>query len=674
MAGEPRTIPTSCVLDCPDTCSLDVTVQDDAIVSIGAGDGNPLTAGFICSKVRRFGRRVEHEARLLHPLRRTGAKGSGTFERISWDDALSEIVARFASIRDEHGGESILPYHYGGSNGFLSDELVDHAFFARLGASRLGKTICAAPTSAVAAGMYGKMPGVAFRDYAEAKVILIWGANPRASNIHLVPHLHEAKRRGAFIAAIDPVRQLSSDLVDLHLPVFPGADLPLALGMIHHWNETDALDRELLSSRASGLDRLLAAARDWPLEDAARAARVDPGSVRELCDRMAASSPTVVRCGWGLERNRNGGHAVAAVLAMPALLGKFGVRGGGYTLSNSGAGYLKASSIWDRSGWNTRTVNMSELARVLNESELGDGPPIHGLFVYNCNPVATVPDQRGIERGLAREDLFTVVFEQVMTDTACFADIVLPATTFLEHHDIKRSYGNYVVAATQPVIEARGEARPNAAVFQELGRRFGFEDDVFAWSEEELRSRVIDAIRAGGEPVDPEPLHRGRAHVYEDAFEGSTPVQLDSVSPTTPDGRIDLAPSCLGDEPYRYRPIVDERYPLALVTPATGKTVTSTLGEFNLESLTLTIHPDDAAPRGVASGDAVRVVNGLGEVHCRARVDEVVAPGVVHLPKGAWRKSSLNGAVSTALTPAHVNEVAGGACFNDARVEVELLD
>jgi anaerobic selenocysteine-containing dehydrogenase len=480
--------------------------------------------------------------------------------------------------------------------------------------------------------------------------------------------LKQAKRRGAFIAVVDPIRQMSSDLVDLHLPVHPGADLPLALGMIDWWAKAGKLDRELIDAHADGLDPLLEAAASWPVDAAAREARVDPAKLRELAERYAEASPAVIRCGWGLERNRNGGHAVAAVLAMPALLGKFGRRGGGYTLSNSGAGGMDASEIWDTASWRTRVINMTELGRVLNEADALDGPPIRGLFVYNCNPAVTVPDQNGVLRGLAREDLFTVVSEQVMTDTARWADIVLPATTFLEHVDLKRSYGNYVVGATQPVIEPRGEARTNQAVFRALGRAMGFTDDVFGWSEAETLDHVIDAIRLNGHPVSPEPLLAGTSHGYD--FDGqSTPIQLETVFPGG-DGRIHLTPACLGKTPYRYRPVRSADYPLALVSPATSKTVSSTLGEINLLELTVTMHPDDAASRDIANGDRVRVFNELGEVECVARVDARIAAGVVQIPKGAWNKSSLNGRVSTALSPAHVNEVGGGACFNDARVEI----
>lgn len=659
---------TSCVLDCPDTCSLEVSVEDGRITRIDSGPSNPVTEGFICSKVRGFHRRIYHDSRLLHPMRRVGRashRGDGQFERIGWDEAIETIRERFSAIVDEHGAQAILPYHYGGSNGFLTETFLDDLFFSRLGASRLDKTICAAPTTAVAEDMYGSMPGVAFPDYVHAKFILIWGANPKASNIHLVPYLQRAKREGAFVAMIDPMRTMGPDLVDLHIPVFPGADLPLALGMIRHFKERGQLDVGFLSSRAEGLDSLLRAAEAWPIERAAEAARVSPDVIRTLADKYSASEPALLRCGWGVERNRNGGQAVAAILAMPALLGKFGVRGGGYTLSNSGAGKVD----WTRLGpvkWKGRTINMTELSSLLTDEAQPD--PIRGLFVYNCNPVVTVPDQNRLIQGLSDPRLFTVVFDQVMTDTARYAEIILPATTFFEHYDYKGAYGSYVVGGVRPVIKPVAEARSNVRVFLDLGRAMGF-DGLFELEESEIRRRLVDSIRLNGKPVKrADVLDKGETLSYD--FDGDSPVQLVNVQPGGKDGKIQLTPECLGAAPYEYRPVTHPEYPLALISPSSSKLINSTLGEVSLNQLAVRLHPLDASARSLVDGDSVSVVNELGEVHCIARVDEHVRPGVAMMPKGAWMRSSDNGRTSTALTPATTNIVAGGACFNDARVEV----
>jgi anaerobic selenocysteine-containing dehydrogenase len=655
-------------MDCPDTCALEVSVEDGRIERIRGGYDHPNTRGFICSKVAHFARRVYHEDRLIHPLKRRAAKGEGGFVRISWEDAVQEITDRFRDIAEKWGGEAILPYHYGGSNGFYSDGFIDDLYFARLGASRLGVTLCAAPTTVVAEAMYGRMPGVAFEDYPEANFILIWGGNPRASNIHLVPYLQEAKRAGAFIAVVDPVRILSPDLVDLHIPVYPGTDLPVALAMIRWWKDKGKLDDAFLDKHAHGLDTLLQKSDAWSLERAAGEARVDAESIRRLADAYASSSPALLRCGWGLERNRNGGQAVAAVLAQPTLLGKFGVRGGGYTLSNGGAGRVKKSELWNEPSWRTRTINMTELGKALND---GLKPHIRGLFVYNCNPLITVPDQNAVLQGLERDDLFTVVFDQVMTDTARYADIVLPATTFLEHHDVRKAYGSYVVGGVRPVIDPRGESRPNAEVFAELGRSMGFADDPFSWDRQTAVRKLTKAVDLHGKPADAVVLSAGKIQRFD--FPGPSPVQFETVFPSTRGGKVDLAPAILGEEPYRYQPLDSKGRPLALLSPASSKTMNSTFAEWSYLRLHLMLHPSDAIARNIRDGDRIRVFNELGEVVCRARIRESVREGVVVMPKGAWLKASENERTSTALCPARVSEVGGGACFNDARVEVERI-
>jgi anaerobic selenocysteine-containing dehydrogenase len=684
MAAKEITVRTACPMDCPDTCSLDVEVSEGRVRSIGASreGGNPTTAGFICSKVANFGRRVEHETRLLHPLRRTGAKGAGEFERISWHEAIGEIAERFREIVARHGGEAILPYHYGGSNGFLTDGFVDDYFFARLGASRLARTLCAAPTGAVARGMYGKMPGVAFEDFPAARFVLLWGANPKASNIHLAPYLKEARRAGTKIAVVDPLRNFTDAEVDLHLPIYPGTDLPVALAMIGRWNEEERLDEEFLGRHADGMEPLLAAAKDWPLERAAAVARVSAEAIQELGEMYAGASPALLRIGWGLERNRNGGQAVAALMAMPALMGKFGTRGGGYTLSNGGGAKFDAAKLLDAMPWTTREINMTQLGAILEGSldhELH--PPVKALYIYNCNPAATAPDQESVLRGLAREEIFTVVHEQVMTDTAVYADIVLPATTFLEHYDVRRGYGTYVIAGVRPAIAARGEARDNTEVFAALGRAMGWNDVAFQRTTREWVEEISRGIEMRGAPPDAAALAEGGMHYYD--FPGAAPVQFETVFPLTPDGKIHLTPEALGDAPYRYKDAKSrefspgghpsDEYPLALISPATSKMISSTMGEYNYPELRLTINPQDAAARGIADGATVRIFNELGEVVCRALVSDRIREGVVALPKGAWRKSSLNGKTATALCPATIDNVAGGACYNDARVEVSPL-
>ena len=661
MATELRT--TACVMDCPDACALEVSVSDGRVERISPGKGHPDTAGFICTKVSRFDRRLYHEDRLLHPERRSGPKGSGRYTRISWDEAIGEITDRFSAIGREFGPEAILPYSYGGSNGKLSDGLLDSLYFAKLGASRLAKTICAAPTSLVASGMYGKMPGVPFSDYPLARCIVIWGANPKASNIHLVPYLKQAKREGAYVVVVDPTKNFSAQEVDLHVQVMPGADLPLALALIKIWADGGKVDTAFLEQHADGSHVLLEAAEDWTADRAAVASGVPAAIIREFADVYADAQPAVIRCGWGPERNRNGGQAVAAIMAMPALLGKFGVRGGGYTMSNSGV--VEDKPVFEMPPWNTRIVNMTQLGKALTGAI---DPQLRGLFVYNSNPVATTPDQNRIIEGFSREELFTVVLDQVRTDTAALADIVLPATTFLEHWDTRVGYGSNVLLGARPVIPAAGEARSNHDVFAALGRAMGWDDEPFGWDQETSFEKLTMAVSLDGAPADVDRLKSGGVQPVFSA----PPVQLGTVFPRTSDGKIHLAPAALGDSPYAYDPIEDSQHPLALISPSSRKMISSTFGEFNYPELFVDMHADDAATRRIGDGDRVRVFNELGEVRCRARVRGKVRAGVVSMPKGAWRKSSLNGMTSTALTPATINVVGGAACFNDARVEVAL--
>jgi anaerobic selenocysteine-containing dehydrogenase len=657
-------------MDCPDRCSLDVEVRDGQVVSIRGSRVHSLTAGYICTKVSRFGRRLYGPDRVLYPLRRTGPKGSGQFARISWEEAIAEVARRLKAICAESGAEAILPFAYGGSNGMLSHEFVDAHFFRRLGASRLARTLCAASTTAALDALYGKMPGTAFEDYEESRFILIWGANPTHSNIHLVPHLKAARRRGARIATVDPRRNLGEDLVDQHLQIYPGSDVAVALAMMHHLDRQNLVDRDFLRQHSTGWDELLEYASRFPLERAARLARVSESEIARLADSYAQATPAVVRCGWGLERNRNGLAAIAAVLALPAVAGKFGPVGGGYTLSSSKAYQVDDQELAGAPAAATRTLNMNRLGRDLTG---GVNPPIRALVVYNCNPAATVPDHNRVIEGLRRQDLFTVVLEQVMTDTAAYADVVLPVTTFLEHTELNKSYGAFALQLGMPVIPAQGEARCNAEIFQLLGRAMGWNDGLFALNPEQLLQHALGTVKGPLETAPSPELMRERKIVYFD-FPGRRPLQFSTVFPNTPDRKIRLYPESLGPEPYRYQedPGIPE-FPLALISPSSSKSISSTLAEFNLLDVKLKMHPVDAAARGLQDGDSVRVYNELGEVHCKMKLDERLKPGVVSLPKGMWRRATLNGSLVNALVPDSLTPVSGGACFNDARVQVARL-
>jgi anaerobic selenocysteine-containing dehydrogenase len=660
------TVRTACPLDCPDACTLDVTVEKGRVVKIDGADVNPVTRGYICAKVRRFAERVYGEDRLLYPAIRKGQKGQGTFCRVTWDEALDQIAGRMEKIRDTTGADAILPFCYGGSNGLLTQDTNDATLFRGFGTSRLARTVCAAPTGAANLALYGKMPGVTYADYVHARLIVLWGVNPAASGIHLIPYLREARKLGARLVVVDPRATSLARQADLHVAPRPGTDLPIALAVHRYLFDHGAVDERFLAEHTKGAAELRARANDWTIERAAREAGVDPETLERFAEIYRSTSPALVRCGWGLERNRNGGSAAAAVMALPAIGAKFGVRGGGFSMSNSTALGIKAAAWMDDTPEpSTRLVNMNHLGRALTEFK---DPPVEMLFVYNCNPLATMPDQNRVLEGLKRDDLFTVVYEQVFTDTARYADVLLPATTFLENYDIAKGYGPISLELVRPVIEPVGEARANAEVFSDLAARLGIGE---AEEETDTLLRVASRLPPA---LSHELLESGSA---TPPF-GGRPIQFVDVFPLTPDRKIDLFPAALdAGAPaglYGYQPDpASATYPLALISPASEKSVSSTLAELRQRPAVLQMNPDDARVRGLATDDPVRVFNDLGEVQCPVALNPDIRPGTVSLPKGLWRKSTYNGSTSNALVPDSLTDLGGGACFNDARVQVASL-
>jgi anaerobic selenocysteine-containing dehydrogenase len=664
-----RTVSSACPLDCPDACSLEVRVEGDRVVAVGGSRVNPITEGYICSKVRRYPEHVHGDRRVRYPRIRTGRKGEGQFRRASWDEALDRIAGRLKDLVSRGAGEAILPLSYGGSNGYLSQDTTDARLFARLRASRLARTVCAVPSGSAAAGLYGKMAGIALQDYAHARLIVLWGVNPSVSGIHIVPHIQAAQRAGAKLVVVDPRRTRLAEHADLHLAVRPGGDLPLALAVIAWLFENGRADERFLAEHSTGGEELRRRAAPWTPERAASASGLAASQIERFAALYADASPAALRCGWGLERNRNGGSAVAAVLALPAVAGKFGVRGGGYTMSNSSIWDLDARAAAAEPPASTREINMNRTGEAL----LSGKPAIEVLFVYNANPLMTLPEQEKVRRGLEREDLLTIVFDPVMTDTALYADIVLPATTFLERMELSRGYGAYALQEAPPVIPPVGESRPNHEVFAELCRRTG----VARPGDPETTAEITDAIfrssRVGGALR--EALARDGVAQPE---VGRNPVQFVDAFPRTADRKIHLVPENLDAEAplglygFREDPAQAE-FPLALISPASDRTISSTLGELHAERVAVEIHPSDAAARGIAEGAPVRVFNGSGQVRCPAHLEDGMRPGVVFLPKGLWSHNTDNGATASALAPDTLTDLGGGACFNDARVEVERV-
>lgn len=640
------------------------------MISVGGSRANPVTGGYICSKVRRFPERMYGPDRILRPGIRIGGKGEGAFRDVSWDEALARVAGKLVEVRDRFGGEGILPYSYGGSNGYLSQETTDERLFRRLGASRLARTICAAPTGRAAQGLYGKMPGVSYEDYPEAKLIVLWGVNPSVTGIHLVPKIYEAQRRGARLVVVDPRSTPLARKADLHLPVRPGSDLAVALAAIHRLFETGRADAGFLERHATGADRLREIARSWTMRRAADVAGVAEADLERFVDFYAEARPAVIRCGWGLERNRHGGSAAAAVLALPAVAGKFGVRGGGYTMSNSPAWKFNGADTTGAAEASTRVVNMNRLGEALAP---GTAPSVRLLFVYNSNALTTAPRQEKVREGLSRDDLFTVVFDQVMTDTARYADVVLPATTFLEHRELSRGYGAYVLHDAAPVATPAGQARSNVDVFAELCRRTGSARPGEPETADAIAEAILDQSARSAE-IRRELRERGVATPDT----GARPVQFVDVFPRTADRKVHLFPEELDREApeglYAFRELPEERrFPLALISPASDRRISSTLGELDHEQAPVEMHPDDAAARRVIAGDRVRVFNDFGEVVSRAAISGEVRPGVARLSKGAWARHTENGRSANTLAPDTLADLGGGACFNDARVEIERI-
>ena len=657
-------VDTACPLDCPDACSLDVTLQDGRITNIDGSPHNSVTNGYICAKVRRFAERVYGSDRLLYPAIRKGPKGFGRFERASWDDAMALIAERLAHAKETWGGESILPYSYGGSNGLLTQDTSDATVFRRLGASRLARTVCAAPTGAANEALYGKMPSITYEDYPAARLIIIWGANPSASGIHLVPYIREAQANGATLIVIDPRTTALAKQADIHLAIKPGTDLPVALSIHRFLFEEGLADHAFLAAHTRHAERLRAKALEWTFERVAAEAGVSATALEAAARRYAEASPALIRCGWGQERNRNGGNSSLAILALPAVAGKFGVRGGGYAMSNTAAWGIERT--WIRAEEPaTRLINMNQLGRALTELD----PPITALLVYNSNAAVTSPDQRRILRGLERDDLFTVVFDQVMTDTARYADVLLPATTFLEGYDLVRGYGPISLRLGKPVIEPVGEARSNAEVFSELLQRLDLAEPDDPSGELEEMLHVLARMPGSASAEISE-------HGAAIPIAGGRPIQFVDVHPRTPGAKVDLFPEFLDAQSpaglYGYQPDpATAEFPLTLISPASERTISSTLSELPRPAVRLLMHPDDAAARGLNEGDEIRTFNTLGEVRCGLQIGEWIRPGTVVLPKGLWRKHTANGYTANALAPDTLTDLGGGACFNDARVEVQ---
>ena len=666
-----------CPLDCPDTCSLTVTVEDDKVVAVRGSTANPYTNGVLCAKVPALYPALVHgPGRLRTPLRRVGARGEGRFERLAWDAALDLIHERFTAIIAAHGPQAILPLNYAGPHGMLAGGSMDLRFFHRLGASLLDrKPLCGGIRTEAWVGTFGPVPGIRPEQVEHARLVIAWGNNVTWSNLHLMPVLNRARTRGAKLVVVDPKRTKVAAQADLHVALRPGTDVVLAWAVAAELERRGGLDRAFVERHVEGFEAFMTLARAWTPEEAARTCGVPVGVVRRLAEEYHALSPAAISVGNGLERNQNGGSGIRAVFALPALAGKFGVPGGGLVNGASFA-FPKTPARLARPDLvprGTRTLNIVDVGAHLLDPRLE--PPIKAVFVYNHNPVVVHPDQNRLRRGLAREDLFVVGADVVLTDSMAYADVVLPAATHFEHADVYAAYGQHWLQRAEPVIPLEGEALPNTEIFRRLAARFGFTDPAFRASDAELLDDALDAgdPRLGG--VRPSALPTDRALAMR--VGGEDAILFGNVFPKTKSGKVELASTYLADRYGArlpgFRP-VESRYPLALISPASDRRITSTFGGVDGGAPPpLEMHPEDARARGLADGQRVRVWNDLGEIRLPLRITDAVPRGVVSTLKGAWLRTSDNGQTVSALCPAHHADIAEGACFNDARVDVGPL-
>jgi anaerobic selenocysteine-containing dehydrogenase len=664
-----------CPLDCPDTCSLTVTVERERIVKVRGSKANPYTGGVLCAKVpAAYPDWVHGPGRLHSPLRRVGPKGEGRFEPISWDAALDAIHDRFAAIIAEHGPQAILPLNYAGPHGMLAGASMDLRFFHRLGATLLDRRpLCGGIRAEAWMGTYGAAPGIAPEEVRHAKLIVVWGNNVTWCNLHLTPLINSARRDGARVVVIDPKRVKIAEQADLHLALRPGTDVVLAWAIAAELERRGGLDRDFIARHVEGFEAFMAEARRYSPAEAARICGVPEAAIRQLAAWYHTLSPAAISVGNGLERNQNGGSGIRAVFALPALAGKWGVTGGGL-VNGAGHAFPKTPARLVRPDLvppGTRTINIIDVGRDLLDPSLA--PPIKALFIYNHNPVIVHPDQNRLKRGLAREDLFTVGCDVVMTDSLAYADIVLPASSHFEYADLYAAYGTHWLQRAEPVIPWQGQSLPNTEIFRRLAARFGFTEPAFRAGDAELMDDAVDAAdpRMRGYSGSGVPLEAPLAMDVD----GEPAALFRNVTPRTPSGKVELTSEYLegkyGARVPGYRP-VESPYPLVLITPASDQRITSTFGGLSASDATppLEMHPEDARARGLREGDRVRMWNDLGEVRLPLHVTDTVRPGVVCSLKGAWFRTSDNGQTVSALAPAHHADLAGGACYNDARVEV----
>lgn len=676
-----RIVKAACPHDCPDTCALEITVADGKAIGIRGGD-MPFTDGTLCTKVARYLDRTYAPSRILYPMKRIGAKGEGRFTRISWDEALDTIATRFKAIAAEDP-QQILPVSYAGTMGMVNYAAIDRRFFYRLGASLLERTLC---SSAGKAGMkitLGGSVGCDPEQADQAKLIIIWGSNPVTSNLHFWSRCQAAKRCGARLVIIDPRRTETAKKCHQHIALYPGTDAALALAMMHVIISEGLTDADYVARYTLGYDELAARVREWTPQRAAAICGITADEIIQLAREYAGTRAAMIRVNYGMQRHAGGGMATRTIACLPALTGAWRVAAGGVVMTTA-----------DFYGFNHRALERPDLIRgqprTINLATLGDAltaaqPPVKAVMVYNNNPVAVCPDSRKVAAGFAREDLFTVVHEIFQTDTADYADILLPATTQLEHHDIHKSYGHLYVQASQPAIAPLGEAKPNAEVFRQLAAHMGFDDPCLRDSDEDLCRQALDSTAPALKGISWETLkERGwqRLNIPAAPFaHGGFP---------TPSGKCEFwseTAKVQGHDPLpnytppregpTSNPALAQRYPLAFISPPHRHFLNSSFAnlDFALQDAgvpTLEIHPHDAAARGIADGMMVCVFNARGDYTVSARITDRVRRGVVSAPSVWWKKLTADRRNANEVTAQAIADMGGAATYYDCLVEVSL--
>ncbi len=668
----------ACPHDCPDTCSLITTVRDGVAVRVQGNPEHPATDGVLCTKVSRYTERTYHPDRLLQPMRRVGPKGpNAQFEPVSWDEALQDIAKRLRYIAAADP-EAILPYSYAGTMGQVQGEAMAARFFNRLGASRLDRTICASAGAEGLLHTLGGKLGMKVEWFSEAKLILIWGSNSIGSNLHFWRLAQQAKRQGARLVCIDPRRTETAEKCDEHVALRPGTDAALALSLMHELIVNDWLDHDYLAQHTLGWAQLKERALQWPPQRAAEVCGLEVEAIQRLARDYGTTRPAAIRLNYGVQRARGGGNAVRAIACLPALTGAWRHRAGGVLLSNSGNQRFNTTALQRPDLLGTRRP------RLLNMSTIGqhlapDAPhkPVRALLVYNSNPVAVAPDSSSVVAGFARDDLFTVVLEQFRTDTADYADYLLPATTQLEHWDVHGTYGHTDVVLNRPAIAPRGQALPNTEIFRRLAKHMGFDEPCFADDDMTLCQQAV--THKEGEFVSFQAL---LTHGFVTIPGPEAPFAKGQFP--TPSGRCEFFSERLVAQgldglpdylPNYESPKADATYPLAMVSPPARHFLNSTF--VNVTSLRdvegeplLEIHPQDAQARGVQDGQTVVVFNDRGKHVCRARVSERPRPGVVVGLGIWWRRHGINGTNVNELTSQALTDLGRAPTFYDCAVQV----